>query len=98
LVAAVVHRSGQEKLATTATFAACMSFQHLLKAMVFGFVGFSFAQWWWPVLLMIASGAVGTWLGLKLLNRLPAELFAQLFKVLVTLLALRLLWQAWGAV
>ena len=96
LVASVIHRSGQDKLATTATFATCMSFQHLLKATVFGFIGFSFVQWWGPVLLMIASGAIGTWLGLKLLNRLPAEVFARLFKVLITLLALRLLWQVWA--
>jgi uncharacterized membrane protein YfcA len=42
---------------------------------------------------MIASGAFGTWMGLKLLNRIPGEWFKQAFRVVVTLLALRLLWQ-----
>lgn len=93
LVASVIHRSGQDKLATTATFASCMSFQHLLKALIFGFIGFSFADWWLAILLMIIAGTIGTWLGLRLLNRLPAHIFAILFKTIVTVLALRLLWQ-----
>jgi len=93
LVAAFVHRMGSDKLATTATFSACMSFQHLLKAAVFGFVGFSFLDWWQPIVLMILAGVAGTWLGLRLLNRIPGHLFALLFKTIVTLLALRLIWQ-----
>jgi uncharacterized membrane protein YfcA len=43
---------------------------------------------------MIASGAVGTWLGLKLLNKIPVEKFKLLFKIILTVLALRLLYQA----
>ncbi|MBB1489930.1 sulfite exporter TauE/SafE family protein, partial [Oceanospirillum sp. D5] len=80
LVAAFIHRVGCDKLATTATFSACMSFQHLLKAAVFGFVGFSFLDWWQPVVLMVLAGVAGTWLGLRLLNRIPGHLFALLFK------------------
>ena len=93
LVAAFIHRMGHDKLATTAAFASCMSFQHILKAAVFGALGFAFADWWQPILLMILSGAVGTWLGLKLLNKIPAQRFNQIFKWMVTLLALRLIWQ-----
>lgn len=78
----------------TATFASCMTFQHGLKAFVFTFVGFSFAQWAGLVIIMIASGALGTFFGLKALKRIPAEKFMLTFKVVVTLLALRLLWQA----
>ena len=96
LVAAFIHRLGKDKLATVATFSACMSFQHLLKAVVFGAVGFSFADWLLPVLLMIASGALGTWLGLKLLRKAPDAWFKRGFALLVTLLALRLLWQSFS--
>lgn len=94
LVAAFIHRMDKDKLATTATFSACMSFQHVTKAAVFGAVGFSFANWLVPILLMIAAGALGTWLGLQLLNRIPAHLFRRIFSLIVTLLALRLLWQS----
>ena len=62
------------------------------------FVGFAFWQWLPLVLAMIASGAIGTWLGLKLLNRIPADKFRLLFKIILTVLALRLLYQALASV
>lgn len=94
LVAGFVHRNDYDKLRLTSTFAACMTFQHSLKALVFTAVGFAFWQWLPLTIAMIASGAAGTWLGLKVLNRLPAEKFKLAFRLIVTLLALRLLWQA----
>lgn len=94
MVASVVFRNGYDKLTHTATFATCMTFQHSLKAIVFTFVGFAFWQWLPLVVAMIVSGAIGTWLGLRLLNRIPAEKFKLLFKVILTVLALRLLYQA----
>lgn len=96
LVAAFIHRLDKDKLSTTATFSTCMSFQHITKAAVFGAVGFSFASWILPILLMIAAGTFGTWLGLKLLNRIPGHLFRRGFALIVTLLALRLLWQSFS--
>lgn len=92
LVAGFVHRTGYEKLRITATMAACMTFQHSLKILVFSSVGFAFWQWLPLTLSMILSGAAGTWLGLKLLNRIPAERFQFIFKLIVTLMALKLLW------
>ncbi|MNY57395.1 Sulfite exporter TauE/SafE [compost metagenome] len=85
-----------DKLATTATFASCMSAQHLLKMAVFSAVGFAFWDWLPLVALMIVAGVAGSWLGLKLLDRIPAEHFKRAFAWIVTLLALRLLWQASG--
>ena len=94
LVAGFVHRQSYDKHSTTATFAACMSFQHLLKMLVFSLVGFAFWQWLPLVLLMILGGMAGTWLGLKMLNKIPAGHFKLIFKTVITLLAVRLLWQA----
>ncbi len=96
LVAAFLHRRDLDKLATTATFAGCMSVQHLLKMSVFTAVGFAFWDWLPLVAAMILAGTLGSWLGLKLLDRLPAEHFRAAFRWIVTLLALRLLWQAAG--
>jgi uncharacterized membrane protein YfcA len=95
LVAAFVHRQNMDKLPTVATFAACMSFQHMLKAAVFIAVGFSFQEWLVVIVLMIISGAFGTWVGLHLLKKLSVETFQLLFRWVVTLLALRLCWQVW---
>ena len=78
----------------TGTFASCMTLQHGLKAFVFTFVGFSFAQWAGLIIIMIASGALGTFIGLKVLKRVPAKKFTVIFKVVVTILALRLVVEA----
>ncbi|GGK63595.1 sulfite exporter TauE/SafE family protein [Amphritea balenae] len=94
LVAAFIYRLGQEKYRTVATFAACMTFQHLLKMFVFGLIGFAFPAWLPLILLMIAGGFIGTWFGLNILKKIPAERFQLIFKLLVTALALRLVWQA----
>lgn len=94
LVAGVVHRQNYDKHSITATFATCMSFQHLLKMVVFSLVGFTFWQWLPLIIMMILGGMLGTWLGLKMLNKIPAGHFKVIFKTVITLLALRLLWQA----
>jgi uncharacterized membrane protein YfcA len=43
---------------------------------------------------MIGFGFAGTWLGLHVLKSLSNRHFSRVFNVLLTLLALRLLWQA----
>ena len=93
MVASVVYRNGYNKMTHTSTFANCMTFQHSLKAVVFTMVGFSFWQWLPLVVAMIVSGAIGTWLGLKLLNRIPADKFKLAFKLILSVLAVRLLYQ-----
>ncbi|XOV81196.1 MAG: hypothetical protein ACFHVJ_09660 [Aestuariibacter sp.] len=64
--------------------------QHAL--VVFGLAGFLFWQWLWLIALMIACGYLGTKLGLKLLGKLPEKQFRLMFRIVLTLLALRLLW------
>lgn len=98
LVASFLHRQSYDKHQITATFAACMSLQHLLKMLVFSVVGFAVWQWLPLIMLMIIGGAAGTWLGLRALNRIPTRYFQVAFKTLITLLAIRLLWQAFGTV
>ena len=94
LVAAFAHRNQYNKMQLSATFSSCMTVQHTLKALVFDFIGFSFWQWAGLIAAMIVSGTIGTWLGLHLLQRIPAQRFTLLFKVVVTLLAVRLLFDA----
>lgn len=94
LVAAFIHRSGQERFRALATFSGCLSIQHMLKAAVFSFIGFSFIDWLGLSLAMIAAGTLGTWIGLHLLRKIPAARFQLIFRVLISLLAVRLLWLA----
>jgi uncharacterized protein len=100
LVAAVIRQHFSARLPRVATFAACMTFQHLTKAFVFGVTGFVFRDWLGLMLAMVAAGVVGTWLGLRLLHRLSDHRFDRLFRWVLTLLALRLAWlglaRLWG--
>lgn len=93
LVGSCLYVNNYEKLRYTATFSACMSVQHTFKAILYGFVGFSFWQWLPLVTVMIISGAFSTWLGLQLLHRISADKFKRIFRAILTLLALQLAWQ-----
>ena len=82
-------RLGREKL--VATHATCMTTQHGLKGLAFGFLGFQFLPWLPVMAAMIASGFVGTLAGRRILQRLPERLFTRLFRAVLTVLGLRLL-------
>lgn len=97
LVAAFIKQQQGERQATVATFAAAMTFQHAPKALVYSAAGFVFYDWLGLALMMIVAGAVGTKLGLGLLNKTSDQRFTQIFNGLLTLLALRLIWQAISA-
>ena len=80
---------GREKL--VATHATCMTIQHGLKGIAFGFLGVQFLPWLPVMAAMIASGFIGTLAGRRILQRLPEQLFTKLFRLVLTVLGLRLL-------
>lgn len=77
-----------------ATHAACMTIQHGLKVGAFAALGFPFLPWLPLLLAMIAAGFIGTLIGRRILDRVSDQRFALAFRLLLGLLALRLLWQA----
>ncbi|MDX9873613.1 MAG: sulfite exporter TauE/SafE family protein [Spongiibacteraceae bacterium] len=94
LLTAFLKRLYEQRFVTVATIAAATLLQHLVKVVVFGLAGFEFSQWLPLIGVMIAAGAVGTRLGLALLDRTSDSAFQRYLNLLLTLLALRLLWQA----
>ncbi|MGM0526287.1 MAG: sulfite exporter TauE/SafE family protein [Pseudomonadota bacterium] len=94
VVAAFIKARFAERMTTVATFAAAMSMQHAPKALVFGFAGFVFKEWLLLIIAMMAAGFIGTWVGLNWLKRITNDRFNQIFRWIITLLALRLLWVA----
>lgn len=94
LVGAFIKQVHAERLKTIATFATVMALQHTCKAAVFGFAGFNLTPWIPLLVAMILSGALGTWVGLRLSKKLPDKHFHIIFNALLTLLAFRLIWQA----
>ena len=79
---------GRERV--VATLAACMTIQHGLKGIAFGVLGFYFQPWIPVIVIMIATGFLGTLLGRRILKKLPERLFSRLFRIVLTVLAGRL--------
>lgn len=84
-------RKGLERDAIVATSAVFMSITHLIKLALFGFIGFSFAEYWLIMLAMIVAVIAGTWVGTRLRHRVPNEQFRTAVKWLLTLLAVRII-------
>lgn len=95
LVSAWLGRSFGDRLTYTACFSFCMTWQHFLKIGVFLWAGFNFMPWMGLVVWMIGLGYGGTLVGLRLLHHLPEAAFRKIFRWVLTLLALRVLWNAW---
>jgi uncharacterized membrane protein YfcA len=93
-LAAFINPERFGKDGTVATHGACMTFQHGFKALVFGALGFAYAPWLFLMLAMVAAGFLGTLAGRAVLMRLPEQTFKLIFRVALTILALRLLWSA----
>ena len=70
LMATVLSPDKLGKEGTVSTHAACMTFQHGLKIVAFGLLGFAFLEWVPLVAAMIASGFIGTLMGRRILERL----------------------------
>ncbi|RUO80023.1 permease [Idiomarina tyrosinivorans] len=91
LVASLFRTVIAHRMSLVATFAVAMTVQHLPKFFAFNALGFSLAEWWPLIIAMITAGLVGTWVGLKLLGRMPAARFAWVFRWVITLLAIKLI-------
>jgi uncharacterized membrane protein YfcA len=94
LVGSYIYSKGYDKLRFTASFSSCLTLQHSLKAIVYTLVGFSFWQWLPLIAAMIISGTLGTWLGLKLLNKISPDKFKIGFRLILSLLCMQLMLQA----
>ena len=79
IAAAMISAAKLDKLRTVATHAGCMVAQHATKTLVFGAIGFAFADWALLIALILAAGFLGAWSGTKLLRRLPEQDFRRGF-------------------
>ncbi len=94
LVAAFTQQLSEDRFERVATFSACMSVQHGLKLLVFGWLGFAFGDWWALITAMVLTGAAGTWIGLNLLSKISNRRFDQVFRLVLSLLAIKLIYSA----
>ena len=80
--------SKHELIATKST---CQGIVHLVKIPIFGLVGANIFVNWFHLLLLALASFVGIWVGKKFLNLIPDKVFFIAFKILLTLIALRII-------
>jgi uncharacterized membrane protein YfcA len=94
LIAPFISATGKNRQQVVATHGAMMLFQHGLKVISFGMIGFSFGPYIPLLAGMVCFGFVGTFTGRYVLNRLPEKIFRKGLKITLTLLSARLLYTA----
>ena len=94
LVAPFIKATTDERRMTVATHAAFMSWQHGVKILTFGLLGFAFAPYLPLMIGMILLGITGTWLGKNILTSMSENVFRLAFNTVLILLATRLIYQS----
>lgn len=87
-------RAGLSRDQLVVTGAAFMTIVHLVKIITFGLLGFAFGPYLALMLLMILAVISGSYVGTRLRHKVPERLFLRAFKLLITLLAMRMIIRA----
>ncbi len=94
ITAAFLPRSKLDRQQLIASHAAVMVLQHGFKIIALGILGFVFTPWVGLLFAMLVSGFFGSMAGRAVLWRIPEDKFKRLFNLVLTVLALRLLYQS----
>ena len=84
-------RAGLSRDQLVVTGAAFMTIVHLVKIITFGLLGFAFGPYLFLMLLMILAVISGSYAGTRLRHKVSEQLFLMAFKLLITLLAMRMI-------
>ena len=79
------------------THACLMTIQHSFKLIVFGLIGFGFAPYIPLIIGLLIFGFIGTYIGKLALNRLPEHIFRGALKSVLTVMALKLSYDAFSS-
>lgn len=91
LGAAVLLRRNKARDWLVVNTALYMTLNHALRVCAYFALGFSYVPWWPLLTGMVIAGVAGSWLGTRLRNFVPQRDFHQWFRVLVSLLAIRMI-------
>jgi uncharacterized membrane protein YfcA len=94
-LAAFFLRDDLDRHRIVATKAAIQTFGHLLKIPAFLSLGFDYVGQLPLILPLLVAVIAGTWVGTHLLRRMPEAVFRRVFRIVLTLLAIRLLLSPW---
>jgi uncharacterized membrane protein YfcA len=92
-IAPFVASAAEDRRSHVATMAGLATLSHILKMIAFSAFGLSIASYWPLVLMMISCGVLGNYVGSQLLNKMSESKFRLIFKIFMTILALRLIFK-----
>ncbi|GJL95662.1 MAG: hypothetical protein DHS20C05_20670 [Hyphococcus sp.] len=91
IAATMLSAAKLDRLNTVATHAACMAAQHSLKILIFGLLGFAYAEWASLIIAILVFGFIGTATGTHYLRKMPEHYFKKGFRTVLTVIAFYLL-------
>ena len=94
LIAPFFIREGLAKERLVVTKAACQATVHALKVSVFIYLGFELGTYFSLFVGMVLAVAIGNYLGKHLLGKIPEKLFIRVFKVVISVLAVQMVYRA----
>jgi len=97
IVAPFVASAAADRRNHAATLGALMTMVHILKLIAFTVIGFSVWEYVPLIIAMVAGGTIGNWLGEMALSRTSERRFRLILQMGLTILALRLVWNAFAA-
>lgn len=97
LIAAAIDQKHRDHGEVIATMTASLIYQHSIKVIIFGMLGFSFAAYADLMIAMFIAAIAGTWLGKRILVNVPQHIIKTVFKLLVTCLGVKVLADGLGS-
>ena len=91
-IAAMVKSMNLDPVPHVATHSLMMTFQHLIKVLIFGLVGFQFGPYMILIFGMVISGFIGTVIGSRFLTKAGGRYFKPVLNIILFLAATRLIW------
>ena len=91
-IAAMVKSMNLDPVPHVATHSLMMTFQHLVKVLIFGLIGFQFGPYMILIFGMVISGFIGTVIGSRFLTKAGGRYFKPVLNTILFLAATRLIW------
>jgi uncharacterized membrane protein YfcA len=91
-IAAMVKSMNLDPVPHVATHSLMMTFQHFVKVLIFGLIGFQFGPYMFLIIGMLISGFIGTVIGSQFLTKAGGRYFKPVLNTILFLAAARLIW------
>ena len=91
-IAAMVKSMNLDPVPHVATHSLMMTFQHFVKVLIFGLIGFQFGPYMILIIGMLISGFIGTIIGSRFLTKAGGRYFKPVLNTILFLAATKLIW------